>query len=974
VHLNQLRLPLKKFIPIVALFLLANAVLNGQDANFSSKGFHLSNDPYFIDCAVKQPDGKFLISGTFHRFDNKPVANLLRFNSQGALDTTFNLATGTDQNIFAITAHADGSIVLAGNFTQYQKQRVQIPFIRITANGTLDASFQPQRSGIITYNISAIQVLADGKILVAGWGINPNQVGLSTIMRLNKDGSADQSFKLNVCDEYINGIKPGPDSSIIVHGSFRNWNNAAVTGIIRLKSTGEMDPGFVLQGTALQSIYGSATVSKIIVLPDTGLLVAGNFDYYNNIRVNKIVKLHKDGSQDAGFNLDPNVHASWIDNIELLTDGAIVVSGSASINSNNKWLVKVKADGSLFTSNAFVGPDQYPATFGVKGLFSLAQGEFIAVGSFTGKVSGTNIGVFNKFNATAQPYLDHLLPFSKKGRVIETAVDSAHRIIVVGNFNQYGEQVSDQRNYIARLMPDGSLDSSFKTSGSNGFISGVALQKNGQIVVTGSFTELNGRAYNGIGRFNENGSVDLSFNPGSGPDDRNMYDVHVSASQQIYVTGSFDQFNNVLHEGVVKLNANGTVDHAFTTAGLGVNGPNSIITLPDGKVIYGESSHHTVKFFDKPMRLNKVDSQGRPDPSFKPPVLDYPIAKKVRIGAGGSIYWLGTIYHDNNNPTRVDQPIIRLHPNGALDTIAFHNLPSNLFINDFEILPNNKLAIACQRIGKYDSLDIVMRLNPDLSVDSSFVPVSLLYSLEHINHDGDDKIIVAGEPKRAFRLQNEQVQNIAIITKNGLELQTNQSIIKNILDTAAIQRGTLGATSEQVFTIINTGSTTIELLDPATGSVSGQNNADFSIQAKTKVTSLKPKESMEFILRFSPTAAGQKTAQINIPFSDGIQQVYAVPITASVAISPNVTAVGDVTEDSGVRIYPNPLHGTSIQAVSEELLKSYELFDVSGQIIQKGTLKGQGTYTIQLKKNIIGIFFLKLKTDRKEVVTRIVRL
>ncbi|MHA4842956.1 choice-of-anchor D domain-containing protein [Flavitalea antarctica] len=966
---------MKKIIPALALLVLANSALNGQNANFSSKGFHITNDPYFIDCAVKQPDGKFLVSGSFHRFNNKPVANLVRFTSQGELDTTFNVSNGTDHTISAMAASADGSIVLSGNFTQYQKQRVQTPLIRITVNGVLDPTFQPERAGIMTHGISAINVLPDGKILVAGRDVHPGYPAKSVIMRLNKNGSADQSFRINACEDFISGIVPGPDSTIIVHGNFRKWDNKASTGLIRLKSNGDVDAGFVLQGSGLQPIYGNwPSVSQAILMPDSGLLLVGNFDYYSNNRVNKIVKLHKDGSHDFAFNLDPGINVSWIDNLELLSDGAIVISGYATVNGNMKWFIKLKADGSLFSPGASVGPDRYPASFGSKRLLAVGQGEFIAIGAFTGKVGGTDVGVLNRFTANAQPYLDQLLPFSRKGRVVQTVVDSAHRIIVVGNFNQYGEEVGAQHNHIVRLMPDGTLDSGFNASGSNAFIGGVALQQNGQIVVTGSFTELNGKTYKGIGRFNDNGSADLGFNPGAGPDYINMYDVHISQNQEIFVTGSFDRFDNVLHEGVVKLNSNGSVDHAFTTVGLDVHGPQSIITLPDGKVIYGESSDHNVKFFDKPMRIRKVDLQGTPDLSFKPPVMGYTVTKKVRSGAGGAIYWLGTIFHDNNNPTRVDRPLVKLQANGSLDSVASANLPYNLYINDFEVLPDNKIVISCQRIGLYDSLDVVMRLNPDLTVDSSFVPVSLLYDLQHINHDGNGKIIIAGEPKRAFRLENEQMQNIAIITKNGLELQTNRNVVRNILDTALIANASVGATTNQVFSIKNTGSTTMELLDPATAGVSGQNASEFSIETKSVVTSLKPNESMEFTLKFLPTAVGQKSAQIKIPFSDGIQQMYAVSIVASASAGTAVTAVEELDRNSGIRIFPNPLQGTSIHITSGQSVKSYELIDVSGRLIQRGTLNGQGTYIIHLKKDIKGLFFVKLKTDKKEVVTKMISL
>jgi hypothetical protein len=75
------------------------------------------------------------------------------------------------------------------------------------------------------------------------------------------------------------------------------------------------------------------------------------------------------------------------------------------------------------------------------------------------------------------------------------------------------------RNYIGRLNPDGSLDTSFDP-GANGSVGAIALQPDGKILVGGDFTTLGGggtgttpRKY--IGRLNPDGSLDTSFNPGA---------------------------------------------------------------------------------------------------------------------------------------------------------------------------------------------------------------------------------------------------------------------------------------------------------------------------------------------------------------------------------------------------------------------------------------------------------------------------
>ncbi|MET0300411.1 MAG: T9SS type A sorting domain-containing protein, partial [Flavitalea sp.] len=766
-----------------------------------------------------------------------------------------------------------------------------------------------------------------------------------------------------------------PNAAVLVFGYFSSWNNNPSAPVVKLKSNGDVDSSFALQGTGLRAYNGSPTVSQVVVMPDLSLLVSGSFNFYNEITVNKFIKLRPDGSMDPSFVIDQNVWVNWIDNAELLTDGNIIISGNLRTNNAYKWFIKLKPDGKMANPSLAVGPDQDPAYYGSVGLFACANGEFIALGQFNGKVNGQKVGVFNKFDASVQPYTDHLLPFSRKGRVVETAVDSSHRIIVVGDFNQYGEEPGNERNFITRLNPDGTNDAGFNSYGANAFVGSAAIQQNGKIVVAGSFSELNGSPAKYIGRLNENGTVDPTFNTGAGPESNaSMYDVHISPSQQIYVAGSFRKFDNIAHDGLIKLNTNGSPDHSFSNAGLGSRAPASIVHLPDGYTLYGEGSMHTTMYFDKPMRVYKLDATGKPDPAFNPPVLDYNVTKKLRVGENGAIYWLGTIFRNNNSPTVISQPIIKLNPDGSLDNIAFQNLPSNLFINDFEILPNNKVVIACTRIGLYDSLDVVMRLNPDLTIDNSFLPVSLLYSLQHINFDGNNKINVAGEPKRAFRLENEQMQNIAIITKNGLELQANDKVIRNVLDTTAMAQAKVGNTIDQIITLTNTGTTTIDLLDPATANVYGQNSSEFSIRPISNVSSLKPAESMQFTVRFTPGSVGDKSALIRIPFTDGIQQSYVVAVNASAIASNTVTGVDDLDADRTVRVYPNPLQGSTIYIDSKDALKSYEIINLSGQVVQQGVLQGQNSYAIRLTKSISGSFILKVKTNKKEVLTKMIKL
>jgi uncharacterized delta-60 repeat protein len=81
------------------------------------------------------------------------------------------------------------------------------------------------------------------------------------------------------------------------------------------------------------------------------------------------------------------------------------------------------------------------------------------------------------------------------------------KIVVGGFFSELGGQT---RNRIARLNPDGSLDTTFNP-GANNSVSTLLVQVDGKIVVGGYFTTLGGQPRNYIGRLNPDGTLDVAI-------------------------------------------------------------------------------------------------------------------------------------------------------------------------------------------------------------------------------------------------------------------------------------------------------------------------------------------------------------------------------------------------------------------------------------------------------------------------------
>jgi len=72
------------------------------------------------------------------------------------------------------------------------------------------------------------------------------------------------------------------------------------------------------------------------------------------------------------------------------------------------------------------------------------------------------------------------------------------------------------RNYIARLSPDGSLDTTLDLYVDSGMIRSIALQADGKILIGGLFS-LGGGWNKNIFRLNPDGTPDANFDPNNNP-------------------------------------------------------------------------------------------------------------------------------------------------------------------------------------------------------------------------------------------------------------------------------------------------------------------------------------------------------------------------------------------------------------------------------------------------------------------------
>ncbi|MDP3471598.1 MAG: delta-60 repeat domain-containing protein [Algoriphagus sp.] len=288
-------------------------------------------------------DSKILIAGEFTTFDGIPAGRIARIDSEGVFDPTFNSKSGANGSVFSTIVQDDGKILICGDFTSYNGV-VKNKIARLNDDGSLDVSYNEGEGP--DNSVLSMAILPDEKILIGGSFDFFNGIERKYFARLNSNGSLDNTFYpgTGVNDKVYN-ISVQQDGKILIGGDFTSHNGVSVNRIIRLNQDGSLDNSFDI-GTGADN-----SVKAIAVQSDGKILIAGDFLSFDGNKINRIARLNNDGSIDASFNSGAGANNSiW--NIVIESDGKILIHGSFSTynGSDKNSLAKLNNDGSLDTS------------------------------------------------------------------------------------------------------------------------------------------------------------------------------------------------------------------------------------------------------------------------------------------------------------------------------------------------------------------------------------------------------------------------------------------------------------------------------------------------------------------------------------------------------------------------------------------------------------------------------------------------
>ncbi len=262
-----------------------------------------------------------------------------------------------------------------------------------------------------------------------------------------------------------------------------------------------------------------------------------------------------------------------------------------------------------------------------------------------------------RLNSDGELDLSFVVGAGANDSVLIVATQPDGKIIIGGSFTQYDGATS---NRIARLDQNGALDNSFAIgTGANASIYNVAIQADGKIIIVGDFTSFNGIVSNHIARLNADGTLDNSFDVGTGAD-RLILDVAIQSDARIVIGGQFTNYNGMTSNFVARLHADGSLDNSFDAGTDFFAFPCSLCIQPDGKIIVGGYVSNGLTPFNN---LGRLNSDGSIDATFGPTVVSGPVYDIV-MQPDGKILIAGTEGYNDNLTNR----IIRLLPDGVLDT------------------------------------------------------------------------------------------------------------------------------------------------------------------------------------------------------------------------------------------------------------------------------------------------------------------
>ena len=655
------------------------------------------------------------------------MVGLLPLTASGqaaSVDLSFNAIPSnplpTDAT-FQQVIQPDGKVIVYNAPSMFVNGELRSGMFRLNTDGSTDSTFSYNNEGGV--GISNVAIAPDGKIILAG-STSPNH---AKMVRLNPDGSLDNTFAVLILavgpPEFtgnwlsVNAVQS--DGKVIAtHGS---WGNIAGTwysySMRRYNLDGSIDSSF--SAPTLTGGHLVVTTPIIELLPDGRFYLAITSRSHLGGTMG-ITRRMADGTVDSAYAaFTQSISASAflsIEDLSITSDGGVLATGALVQTAigfpPREQLRRFQADGSPTPGFA------PPLSMSASAVHQLPDGKILYT------ASGGNV-------------TRSLIRLESNGAVDNTYVLDP---VVTGIKNQWRIDPMNRPVFLAataagprlvRLLENGSIDPTFNpilAAAGTGNV--VAVQADGKVLLTGGFTQMGGIPRNKFARLNADGTVDPSFNAGTGFSSLPRK-LLVQPDGKIIAAGDFSSYNGTPVGYMVRINVDGTIDNTFTATVDGSSGIHSVALQADGKIVIG-GAFFMVNGVGRP-GIARLESNGALDVAFNPVIAGGPYVSGVVVEPNGKIT-IGGVFTSVNGVNRTN--LARLEADGTTDTS----------LNAIAMPENHGLWR--QADGKYIALagqsPRPIRRNSDGSADTSFLPPTFNGTVSSVVIMPDGSMVVAG--------------------------------------------------------------------------------------------------------------------------------------------------------------------------------------------------------------------------------------
>jgi uncharacterized delta-60 repeat protein len=373
----------------------------------------------------------------------------------------------------------------------------------------------------------------------------------------------------------INDLLDEPDEAFTVGLSHpRGGTQLGTTGtntivIIKASDFGGPVPEQPAQTDDFNPAVGGGVLA-VAVQSDGKVLLGGSFTTVAGQSRQNLARLNADGSLDESF--DPGAEGT-VYVLHIQPDGKVLVGGQ------------------FFSLGGF--PRSNLGRLHPDGIFdeSFEVGGFDPVSAVVVQANGQIVvgGFFGVARLQANGTLDDTFDPPIEGSVNCLALQRNGALLVGGDFridepDEDGDLIG--YFYLVRFLANGRLDEDFYPDPDGG-VTGLLVQPDGKILVSGDFTTLQDARANyvprsGFARLDGNGNVEHAFNPAP---DGAVRTMALQADGRILLGGDFIQIAGQTRGWLARLAVNGTLDNTFA---VNINEPVDALALQaDGAILVG---------------------------------------------------------------------------------------------------------------------------------------------------------------------------------------------------------------------------------------------------------------------------------------------------------------------------------------------------------------------------------------------------